>query len=115
MLLLGRLLLLSLLRALIVIQGVDAAREGLLTVRQNLHQLHQGGEDRREHGDGFAAPDVDSQMSGVHGASHLGSATGCAGAPYPTGGAAKSSAGVPSARIQQRKATREIRATKIFF
>ena len=45
MLLLGRLLLLSLLRALIVIQGVDAAREGLLTVRQNLHQLHQGGED----------------------------------------------------------------------
>ena len=83
---LGKLLLLGLLRALTVIEGVDAAREGLLAVRQDLHLLHQGGEDRQGHCDGFAAPDVDGQMSGFHGASPLGFRDELCGDPPPRGG-----------------------------
>ena len=88
---LGRLLLLGLLRALIVIQGVDAAREGLLAVRQDLHLLHQGGEDRRGHCDGFAAPDVDGQIFGIHEASHPGFHNGLCGDLFPRGGCGGSS------------------------
>ena len=85
MLRLGKLLLLGLLRALTVIEGVDAAREGLLAVRQDLHLLHQGGEDRRGHCDGFAALDVDGQMSVVDGTSHLGLRDAYAGPLPPRG------------------------------
>ena len=85
MLRLGTLLLVSLLRALIKIQGFDAASEGLLAVRQNLNPLHQSSEDRQGHDDRFTAADVDGQMSVVDGTSRLGLRDAYAGPLPPRG------------------------------